>query len=117
MGEIIRLSQDRIEITVYIRGRSWFGGRSTRARCKESEQALATVCGVVKELGQWYFDVRTRPWITHFFQALLYGGWRTPIVQVGRTVFSQGRAPDRAKLRVYLNEQIHILRPRLAKSS
>jgi hypothetical protein len=36
---------------------------------------------------------------------------------VGSTVFSQGTVPDRARLRAYLNEQMHILRPRLAKSS
>jgi hypothetical protein len=117
MGEIIHLSRERIEITVYTRGRGWFGGRAAEAHHKESEQTLAVVCGVVKELGQWYFDVRTRPWATHFYQALPHGGWRAPVVQVGHSVFSQGCIPDRAKLRAYLNDQIHILRPRLAKSS
>jgi hypothetical protein len=72
---------------------------------------------VVKELGGWYFEVRTRPWGTRFYEAVLRGGWWSPVVMVGRTVYSQGCVPDRAKLRADLLEQIHIWRPRLAKSS
>lgn len=117
MGEIIRLSQERIHITVYTRARFFSWGKREAARRAETERVLAVIQGVVKELGQWYFEVHTRSWATHFYEAALRGGWWAPVVMVDRAVFSQACMPDRAKLRAYLNEQIHILRPRLAKSS
>jgi hypothetical protein len=117
MGEIIRLSQDRIHITVYTRARVLSWGQREAARQLENERMLGAIRGVVKELGQWYFDVQTRSWATHWYETVFHGGWWTPIVIVERTVFSQGTLPDRTHLRAYLNEQIHILRPRLAKSS
>ncbi|HWE61744.1 MAG TPA: hypothetical protein VHB98_08540 [Chloroflexota bacterium] len=117
MGEIIRLSQDRIHITVYTRARCLSWGQRAAACQLEKERTLTVIRGVVKELGQWYFEVHTRPWAGHFYETIFRGGWCTPIVMVGNTVFSQGCVPDRAHLRTYLNEQIHILRPRLAKSS
>lgn len=117
MGEIIRLSQDRIHITVYTRSGFLSWGQRETARRLENERLLTTIRGVVKELGQWYFEVHARCWATRWYETILHGGWWTPIVMVENTVFSQGAMPDRAHLRAYLNEQIHILRPRLAKSS
>lgn len=117
MGEIIRLSQDRIHITVYMRSRFLRWGQREAACQMDNERTLAVIRGVVKELGQWYFDVHTRSWATRWFETVFRGGWWTPVVMVGNTVFSQGSVPDRAHLRAYLNEQMHILRPRLAKSS
>jgi hypothetical protein len=115
MGQIIHLSRERIQITVYVR----YGGgrRPASAPDQDGELTLAVVQSVVKELGLWYFDVRTRSWPAHFFEAVLRGGWSAPIVIVGRTVVSQSHVPDRTWLRSYLKEQVHILRPRLAKSS
>jgi len=112
MGEIIHLSRERIAITLYTRGLGW-----SKRRDADNERALAVVVGVVRELGPWYFEVRTRSWPAHFYEAIFYGGWWSPVVMVGHTVFSQGTVPDRIRLKTYLNEQIHILRPRLAKSS
>ncbi len=115
MGEIIHLSRERIQITVYMRSD---GPSRRRSQCHhECQITLALVEGVVKELGQWYFDVRTRSWPSHFLEAFVRGGWRAPVVMVGHTVVSQACVPDRAWLRAYLKEQVHILRPRLAKSS
>lgn len=117
MGEIIRLSQDRIHITLYTRPRVLSWGAREVARRADNDRALAVVRGVVKELGQWYFEVHTKSWGSHLLEALLRGGWAAPAVMVGHAVFSQGGIPDRARLRSYLNEQIRILRPRLAKTS
>jgi hypothetical protein len=115
VGEIIHLSRERIVITVYTRGNRF--GTPDPNRLVESELTLALVHGVVKELGQWYFEVRARSWTTHFFEALLRGAHSTPAVIIGRKVVSQGSVPDRNMLRRYLREQVHIIRPRLAKSS
>jgi hypothetical protein len=117
MGEIIRLSQDRIHITVYTRSRFLSWGQREAACRMENERTVAVIQGVVKELGQWYFEVHTRCWALRWYETICRGGWWTPVVMVDSTVFSQGTVPDRARLRAYLNEQIHILRPRLAKSS
>ena len=114
MGEIIHLSRERIQITVFTRGCGLPWAKYEVTRQLENEQTLAIVNGVVKELGLWYFEVRTRSWALHFFEAMLRGGWWSPVVVVGRNTFSQGEVPDRAKLRAYLSEQIHIHRPRLA---
>ena len=116
MGEIIHLSTERIHITVYVAGDGWWVFRRPRLRSLDSERTLAMVQGLVKELGQWYFEVHTRCWHTRCYEALLRGGWRAPVVMVGRHVYSEGCVPDRARLRTYLLEQMHILRPRLAKS-
>lgn len=115
MGQIIHLSQKRIEIVLYTRGIGM--GDLGSARHAENEQALAIITGVVKELGHWYFTVRTRSWPTHFYETIVRGGWWSPVVTVDRIVVSHGCLPDRVWLRGYLNEQMHILRPRLAKSS
>lgn len=112
MGQIIYLSRERITITLYTRGFGW--GKRTHP---DNEEALAAILGVVRELGPWYFEVRTRRWPAHFFETVFLGGWWSPVVVVGRTVFSQAGVPDRVQLRAFLNEQMHILRPRLAKSS
>lgn len=117
MGEIIHLSRERIQITVYMRGTSFGWTSRARLRHLESERTLAQVKGVVKELGQWYFDVRVRSWGAHWYEAWLHGGWCAPVVMVSHRVYSEGCVPDRARLRAYLLEQMHILRPRLAKSS
>jgi hypothetical protein len=115
MGEIIHLSRERIQITVYM----GYGPPWRRAsRCyQESTLALAIVEGLVKELGQWYFELRVRSWIRHFYEVLPRGGWGAPAIVVGRTVISQSSVPDAARLRRYLKEQVRIVRPRLAKSS
>jgi hypothetical protein len=117
MGEIIRLSQTRIRIVVYTRGGflPWTSSRGLRQN--EQERTLAVIQGVVKELGQWYFDVQMRSWFSRCYELLFRGAWLSPVVMIEGSVFSQGAVPDRARLRPYLNEQIHILRPRLAKSS
>jgi hypothetical protein len=112
MGEIIHLSRERITITLYTRGL----GRGKQAH-PDNERSLAVIVGVVRELGPWYFEVRTRSWPAHFYETIFRGGWWSPVVVVGHTIFSQAGVPDRAQLRAYLNEQMHILRPRLAKSS
>ena len=117
MGEIIRLSMERIHITVYLHGLRLTWGSRAALRRVENDRTLAAVQAVVKELGQGYFDVQARSWPAHCIQALWRGGRHAPVVLVGTTVYSQGCIPDRAQLRAYLNEQIHILRPRLAKSS
>ena len=115
MGEIIYLSRERIQITVYMRSD---GPGRRRSQCHhECDLTLVLVNGLVKELGQWYFDVRTRSWPSHVLETLVRGGWRAPVVMVGHSVVSQACVPDRAWLRTYLKEQVHILRPRLAKSS
>ena len=116
MGEIIHLSQDRIHITLFTRSRilSW-GTRETERRA-ENERALAVIQAVVKELGQWYFEIHSRSWASHFLEAIIRGGWWSPVVIVDRVLFSQASTPDRTQLRAYLNEQIRVLRPRLAKS-
>ncbi len=115
MGEIIHLSRERIQITVFVRS-DGVGRRRGQAH-HECEIALAVVESVAKELGQWHFVVRTRSWRSHFIEALVRGGWRTPVIMVGHTVVSQACVPDRQWLRAYLKEQVQILRPRLAKSS
>jgi len=117
MGEIIHLSQDRIHITIYTRARILSWGKREAARKAENERAFAVIQTVVEELGQWYFEVHTRPWASRFYEAIVRGGWWSPVVIVERTVFSQACMPDRGQLRAYLNEQIRVLRPRLAKSS
>ena len=117
MGEIIHLSQDRIHITLYTRARILSWGKWEAARRAENERALAVIQAVVKELGQWYFEVHTRSWAPHFYEAIIRGGWWSPVVIVDRVLFSQACTPDRTQLRAYLNEQIRVLRPRLAKSS
>lgn len=117
MGEIIRLSMDRIHITVYMHELRFAWGARAALRQAENERTLAAIQAVVKELGQGYFDVHARSWPAHCIEAIWRGGWHAPVVLVGTTIYSQGRVPDRADLRAYLNEQIHILRPRLAKSS
>lgn len=117
MGELIRLSQNRIHICVYTRSSFLSWGSQAAAQRAESERTLAVIQAVVKELGQWYFEVHTRTWLSRFYQMMFKGGWWAPVVMVENSIFSQGTVPDRARLRAYLNEQIHILRPRLAKSS
>ena len=117
MGEIIRLSMERIHITVYMHGLRFVWGKRAAIRRIENDRTLAVIQAVVKELGQGYFEVHTRSWPTHCIGAIRRGGRHAPVVIVDTTVYSQGRIPDRAALRAYLNEQIHILRPRLAKSS
>src|ERR1035437_8398152 len=112
MGELIYLSRQRIQITLYVRRR-----RQGRPADQESELTVALVQGLVQELGKAYFDSRTRTWPGHMLEALLRGGWHSPVVMVGHTVVSQRVAPDRAWLRGYLKEQVHRLRPRLARSS
>ncbi len=111
MGDIIHLSRERISITLYTHGFGW-----SRRTHPDDERALAVIVGVVRELGPWYFEVRTRRWSAHFPHTIFHGGWWSPVVMVDRALFSQATVPDRARLRAYLNEQMHILRPRLAKS-
>jgi hypothetical protein len=115
MGEIIHLSRERIQITVYM---GYCPPWRRTSRCfEESKQTLAIVDGLVKELGQWYFDVRERSWLRHFYEVLPRGGWRAPVIVVGKTVISESSIPDPVRLRKYLKEQVRIVRPRLAKSS
>ena len=117
MGEIIRLSMERIHITVYRPALPFAWSRRAALRKAESDRALATIQAVVKELGTGYFDVHVLSWPAHCIEALWRGGRHAPVVLVGNAIYSQGCTPDRAEFRAYLNEQIHILRPRLAKSS
>jgi hypothetical protein len=117
MGEIIRLSLERIHITVYLHGLRFSWGKRAVRRRTENERTLAVIQAVVKELGQGYFEIHTRSWPARCIGAIWHGGWRSPVVMVGNSVYSQACIPDRAELRAYLNEQIHILRPRLEKSS
>ena len=115
MGEIIYLTRERIHVTLYTRTCLRRGPDGHLS--EEDARALAVLKAVVTELGQWYFEVRTRPWMTHFYEAIVHGGWWSPVVMVNHAVFSQGSVPDHAALRAHLYRQIHILRPRLAKSS
>jgi hypothetical protein len=115
MGEIIYLSRERIHVTLFTQART--RGRQGDHLSDEDMASLSVLKAVITELGPWYFDLKTRPWITHFYEAILHGGWWSPVVMVDHTVFSQGCVPDHAGLRVHLTNQIHILRPRLAKSS
>jgi len=114
MGEVIHLTRDRIQITIYTANQSFIWGRHASERQAANEQTVQVVQSVVKELGHWYFEVRTRSWATHCYEVVLRRGWWAPVVLVGHAVFSQGDVPDRIQLRNYLREQIHILRPRLA---
>ena len=43
---------------------------------------LQTVHAVVKELGQWYFDVRVRLWATRFYETLVRGGQHIHLVGI-----------------------------------
>ena len=115
MGEIIHLSRERIQITVYT-GLCLPWRQASRC-CEESKQTLAIVDGVVKELGQWYFELRERSWLRYCYEILPRGGWQAPVIMVGKTVISQSSAPDAVRLRKYLKEQVRVVRPRLAKSS
>ena len=66
MGEITYLSRERIQITVYMRSD---GPGRRRSQCHhECDLTLVLVNGLVKELGQWYFDVRTRSWPSHVLE-------------------------------------------------
>ncbi|HVA90624.1 MAG TPA: hypothetical protein VNL71_12375 [Chloroflexota bacterium] len=115
MGEIIYLTRERIHVTLYTQTGPL--GCHRTAFKEEDQQALAILKAVITELGPWYFDLRTRCWMTHFYEAAVHGGWWSPVVMVDHAVFSQGRVPDHAALRAHLSRQIHILQPRLAKSS
>ena len=115
MGEIIYLSRERIHVTLYTHARGW--GRQDGRMSDEDAATLSVLKAVVTELGPWYFELKTRSWMTHFYEAILHGGWWSPVVMVDRAVFSQGSVPNHTALRAHLNAQIHILRPRLAKSS
>jgi hypothetical protein len=115
MGEIIHLSRERIQIIVYT---GYCAPWRKTSRCREeSKQTLAIVDGLVKELGQWYFDVQERSWLRHCYEVIPRGGWHAPVIMVGRTVITQATVPDAGRLRKYLKEQVRIVRPRLAKSS
>lgn len=115
MGEIIYLSRERIHVTIYTRAWPW--GKQGATLTADDQRALAVVNAVVTELGAWYFEVRTRPWLTHFLEAIIHGGWRSPVVVVDLAVYSQGRVPDYADLRAFLTRRLQIVRPRLKKSS
>lgn len=115
MGEIIYLTRERIHVTLYTQGCPW--GRHGAHLNEDDLRALAVLKAAITELGPWYFELRTRPWITHFFEVVPHGGWWSPVVMVDHRVFSQGCIPELAALRTHLSKQIHILRPRLAKSS
>jgi len=115
MGEIIYLTGERIHVTLYTQTRAWW--RHGVALKEDDERALAVLTAVITELGPWYFELRTRSWVTHFYEAAFHGGWWSPVVMVDHAVFSQGCVPDHAALRAHLSQQIHLLRPRLAKSS
>jgi hypothetical protein len=115
MGEIIYLTRERIHVTLYTQARGW--GRQSVHLGDEDAATLAVLKAVVTELGPWYFELRTRCWMTHFYESIVHGGWWSPVVMVDHTVFSQGSVPNHSALRAHLNAQIHLLRPRLAKSS
>ncbi|MGH2411864.1 MAG: hypothetical protein ACRDGS_16105 [Chloroflexota bacterium] len=115
MGEIIYLTGERIHVTLYTQTRAWW--RHETALKEADQRALTVLTAAITELGPWYFELRTRPWITHFYEVALRGGWWSPVVMVDHSVFSQGCVPDHAALRAHLSRQIHLLRPRLAKSS
>lgn len=85
----------------------WAGekfGIKIKNSCKECDMNH----GILEDMKQKEFKgrhiaIEFKPWLTHLWEALFYGGWHAPVVVVNGRLFSQGVVVDRGKLaeRVY----------------
>lgn len=87
-----------VNITMYRWAGSKFGIK-IKNECEECE--INT--GILDDIKQKEFlgkpvIIEKKPWLTHLWESLWYGGWHAPVVIVNGKLFSQGVVVDRDKL-------------------
>ena len=89
---------EKVRVTIYR-----YGGRLLLYRitqdCEECELSVHMARGIARELGEDKVEIEVKPWLDHFFEALLKGGWHTPIILINGRKYSQGVVPQREEFR------------------
>lgn len=88
----------KVTITMY----RWSGkkyGISIKNECKECEINTAMLEDMKqKEFHGKPVTIEIKPWLTHLWESLSYGGWHAPVMVVNGKLVSQGVVIDRSKL-------------------
>jgi hypothetical protein len=89
--------RDAIRITVYRwAGQKWF--LRINSDCIECDLAVSQVRHLISSYKDWPIELEIKPWLTHLWESLRYGGWHAPVVVVDGHVVRQGTVPTRAEL-------------------
>lgn len=89
---------NQISIIMY-----YWGGKKFGIKIKKPCAECDINHGILDDMKQKEFNgqsvnVVLKPWLTHFWESLVYGGWHAPIIIVNGKLFSQGIIIDRKKL-------------------
>ncbi|MEK6977104.1 MAG: hypothetical protein AABX40_01720 [Candidatus Hydrothermarchaeota archaeon] len=86
----------KAKVTIYRYGGRFLFYRITQD-CEECELSVRMARGIARELGEEKVEIEVKPWLDHFMEALLKGGWHTPIILINGRKYSQGVVPQRAE--------------------
>ncbi|MEM7195067.1 MAG: glutaredoxin domain-containing protein [Pseudomonadota bacterium] len=87
-----------VDITIYRWAGSW-GPFKVNIPCGECSLTLDVVKDTIKnELDGIPVTLRTKDWLSCWWEALFKGGWHAPIVMVDGRIVSQGKALNRGVL-------------------
>ena len=85
-------------VTIYRYGGRFLFYRITQ-ECEECELSVHMAREIARELGEDKVDIEVKPWLDHLLEALLKGGWHTPIILINGKKYSQGVVPRREEFR------------------
>lgn len=88
----------KAKVTIYRYGGRFLFYRITKD-CEECELSVHMARGIAEELGKDKAEVEVKPWLDHLFEALLKGGWHTPIIVINGKRYSQGVVPRREEFK------------------
>jgi hypothetical protein len=96
---------DAIRITLY----RWAGQKwlfRIRSECAECDLAVGQVRRLLSAHPDWPLDLEVKPWLTHLWESLRFGGWHAPVVLVDGKLVRQGTIPTRAELEAALRRAL-----------
>ncbi|MFQ5791071.1 MAG: thioredoxin family protein [Acidobacteriota bacterium] len=98
--------QRTTRIKLYVWGGRRFGVRA-RGYCVECEMTEQMLTKLLQtELQGLPVELQVKPWLTHLFEALRQGAWKTPALLINGQLLSQGTVPERGWLLRQIRERL-----------